>query len=176
MKRTQEMVRCALFAALTAMGAQLALPVGPVPVNLALLPVLMAGMLLPPRTAALSAAVYLAMGAVGLPVFSSMRGGAGHLMGPVGGYVAGYVLCAGLTARLRALGQGSFRRDFAACCAGVAACQAAGMAWFMIVTRAGVAQTLQLTLAPFILPDLAKAALAAWVAPRMRNAIRARYP
>lgn len=175
-RRTQDMVLCALFAALTAAAAQLTLPVGPVPVNLALLPVLASAMLLPPRMAALASAVYLGMGLCGMPVFSGLIGGAGHLAGPSGGYVVGYVPCAWVTARLMPAGQGSLLRRAAAAAAGLALCHAVGLAWFLQVTRMEARQALAVTLLPCLAPDAAKAFLAAWIAPRVKKAIRARFP
>ena len=92
--KTTKLVTCALFAALTAILSQIAIPIGPVPINLATFSVFFAGALLGAKAGALSQLVYLLLGIVGLPVFSMFRGGPGVLLGPTGGYLAGYVLAA----------------------------------------------------------------------------------
>ena len=65
---TKDLVLTALFAALTAVLAQIQLPIGPVPFNLAVFGAFLAGMLLAPAWAAASMGVYMLLGAVGIPV------------------------------------------------------------------------------------------------------------
>lgn len=75
-----------LFSALIIIGAYLKFPLPPVPITLQTLFVLLAGFLGGTRTALASTAIYLLLGAVGLPVFSS-GGGLGALLGPTGGFL-----------------------------------------------------------------------------------------
>ena len=86
-------LRAALLAALTAVLAQLQLPIGPVPFNLAVLGAFLAGMLLRPAWAVCSMCVYMALGVIGIPVFAGFLGGPAVLVGKTGGYVLGYVHC-----------------------------------------------------------------------------------
>src|SRR6185503_16683422 len=79
-----------LFAALTAIGAQIEIPNAPVPYTLQTLFVLLSGALLGPRYGAASMLLYLAAGALGLPVFSSFGFGAARLLGPTGGYLLAF--------------------------------------------------------------------------------------
>ena len=88
---TLQLVLCAVFAALTAVCAQITIPIGAVPISLSLLPPLLCAALLSPRYAVLSMAVYLLMGLCGLPVFSGMSGGPGKLFGVTGGYIIGFI-------------------------------------------------------------------------------------
>ena len=82
------------FALLTVLAAQarIPLPWTPVPVTLQTFTVLLAGAVLGARLGGLSQALYLAAGLAGVPVFAGWTGGAGHLIGPTGGYLAGFVL------------------------------------------------------------------------------------
>ncbi|MBP8856252.1 MAG: biotin transporter BioY, partial [Oscillospiraceae bacterium] len=73
--KTKQLVLSGLLAAFTAVLAQIVLPVGPVPFNLALLGAYLAGMLLPPAAALGSMAVYCVLGAFGVPVFAGFAGG-----------------------------------------------------------------------------------------------------
>ena len=87
-------LRAALLAALTAVLAQVQLPIGPVPFNLAVLGAFLAGMLLRPAWAACAMGVYMALGLIGIPVFAGFVGGPAVLAGKTGGYVLGYVCIA----------------------------------------------------------------------------------
>ena len=84
----------ALFAALTAGGAWISLPIGPVPVVLSNLVAALAGVVLGPRWGFLSVLLYLGLGALGLPVFSGGTGGIGIVTGPTGGFLIGFALSA----------------------------------------------------------------------------------
>lgn len=95
---TKDLVLTALFAALTAVLAQIQLPIGPVPFNLAVFGAFLAGMLLEPAWAAASMGVYMLLGAVGIPVFAGFMGGPAVLLGKTGGYVIGYIFIALATA------------------------------------------------------------------------------
>jgi biotin transport system substrate-specific component len=72
--KTRSMVLAALFAVLTAVGAQVRIPLPLVPVTLQVLFVFLAGVLLPPRAAAASMILYVGMGLLGLPVFAGESG------------------------------------------------------------------------------------------------------
>ena len=87
----KDMVLCALLAAMTGILSQIGIPIGEIPINLALFSVYLAGGLLGSYKGAVSMVVYVMMGAVGLPVFSNFRGGLSVLAGPTGGYILGYL-------------------------------------------------------------------------------------
>ncbi|MEM5948034.1 biotin transporter BioY [Spirochaetia bacterium 38H-sp] len=93
-KKIFAVVSIALFAAFTAVGAQIAIPIGPVPIVLTNLFVLLAGLVLGPYLGAASIALYILAGAIGLPVFSGAKGGLAHIAGPTGGYIIGFLLAA----------------------------------------------------------------------------------
>ena len=93
----------ALMAALVASGAFFSIAIGPVPITFQDLFIALAGFVLGPRYGVYSVALYILAGAAGLPVFSGGKSGLGHLAGPTGGYLAGYVLlafCTGVGSRL----------------------------------------------------------------------------
>jgi biotin transport system substrate-specific component len=88
-------VMVVVFSALVALSARVAIPWWPVPMTLQPLAVLFTGAVLGSRRGALTLLLYLAEGAVGLPVFA---GGAGfvYMLGPTGGYLMSYPVAAGL--------------------------------------------------------------------------------
>jgi biotin transport system substrate-specific component len=163
------MVRVALMAALTAVGAQISLPFGPVPFTLQVPMVILSGLLLGPRYGALAQLVYVMIGAVGAPVFAFFSGGLGVILGPTGGYLMSYPLAAavaGLAARAAA--NAERRRALTACVlAGLAALAiiyACGATWlgFQLQLPAGAA--IAQGILPFVVFDLIKVALAVLVA------------
>src|SRR5215207_7696744 len=88
------MTRVALMAAVTAVAAQITVPIEPVPFTFQVLAVILSGLLLGPRYGALAQAVYVLVGAVGVPVFSGFAGGLGVILGPTGGYLVSYPIAA----------------------------------------------------------------------------------
>lgn len=78
-----------LTIAIMAVSAWVTVPLGPVPFTLQMFAIVFAVAVLKPREAIAAMAGYLILGAVGLPVFSGMRGGLGILAGPTGGFLWG---------------------------------------------------------------------------------------
>ena len=159
--RLHKMVGCALFAALTAVCSQLAIPMPwGVPINLALFAVYMAGTMLGPVWGAASQLVYLLLAAVGVPVMAGMQGGPAVLLGKTGGYVLGYIFAALITALIsKALG----RKFWSLCVAmvvGCAACYVLGTIWFMVLTGLDLPTSLTYCVIPYLPGDVIKIALA----------------
>lgn len=89
---TKQMILAALFAALTAVGAFISIPLGTVPVTLQFLFTALAGVMLGSKLAALSQLVYVVIGLVGAPVFAGGTGGISTAISPTFGYLIGFVL------------------------------------------------------------------------------------
>lgn len=161
-QRVRRLVLCALFAALTAVCSQIAIPMPwGVPINLAVFAACMAGSMLGPVWGTASLAVYLALAAIGVPVLAGFQGGPAALFGKTGGYAVGYLLTALLTGLLaRVLG-----RRFAPLCLAMAvgclACYALGTLWFSFLTHSPVVAALSLCVLPYLPADAVKIALAA---------------
>lgn len=82
------------FAVFTALGAQVEIPNQPVPFTLQTFFVLLSGAFLGARNGFLSQVVYLALGTIGIPVFSGATFGLAKILGPTGGYLLGFPLAA----------------------------------------------------------------------------------
>src|SRR5437588_11781462 len=85
------------FSLLTALAAQIVIPIGPVPITGQTFAVLLTGALLGSRLGAIAMITYLVEGATGLPFFSGGHGGLLHLMGPTGGYLIAFPAAAFIT-------------------------------------------------------------------------------
>ena len=91
-----QLVWTSLMAATIAAGAYIFVPIGPVPVSMQTFFVTLTGFVLGPKRAMLAVGLYLLAGTVGLPVFAGGKSGLGHLFGPTGGFLFGFVAMAGL--------------------------------------------------------------------------------
>jgi len=87
----RRVVIIALFAALIVAGAYISIPIGPVPITLQTLFILLAGLLGGRRIGMAAVAVYLALGAMGLPVFSGGTGGFARFFSPTGGFLISWL-------------------------------------------------------------------------------------
>jgi len=169
--RIRSLILAGLFAGVTAVGAQitLELPFTPVPITLQVFAVLLAGFALGPRLGAMSMAVYLLLGAMGVPVFARFRAGLPVLLGPTGGYLLVFPLAAWVTGRLSS-GRANTLGLSSAGCVGVAVIYLVGTCWLKASTGIEWSAAIGMGALPFIPMDLAKAIWAALVAKTLRRA------
>lgn len=148
-------------AGLTALAAQVSIPLAftPVPLTLQTFAVLLVGASLGTARGAASMLLYLVAGVAGAPVFSGGSAGAG---GASFGYIVGFVLAAALVGRLAERGatRGALRTA-AVMILGNLAIYAVGVPWLMAAVRVDLAKALALGVVPFLIGDLLKVALAA---------------
>lgn len=151
-------------AALTALAAQIQLPMWPVPMTMQTFAVLLVGAALGAKRGALSLSLYLALGAAGLPVFSSAKSLAGVL--PTAGYIIGFVAAAALVGFLASRGFSSTALRVAlSFAAGSLVIYGFGVSGLMITLGLDLATAISVGVIPFLVGDAAKAALAAALLP-----------
>lgn len=176
-KTVNSMVMTALFAALITVGALIPpIPVGALPITLQTLTICITAGLLGAKWGSAAVGLYIALGAIGLPVFTGGQGGIGVLFGATGGYIVGFLA---LTLVIGLFTQ-RFGRKFWSLIVGMAvgmiACYAIGTVWFVAVYTDGDAvtfgQALTMCVLPFILPDALKITLAAVLVSRLGRHIR----
>ena len=177
--RSRAIAFTALSIAIIAVSAWITIPLGPIPFTMQMFAVTFAIIVLEPRQAIAAIAGYLALGAIGVPVFSGMRGGIGVLMGYTGGFLWGYLigvsLAVGLLALLRKRGIDNFATGVAAGVVFTAVAYLCG--WFQYLMLSGVTplEAFAVTVAPFIVVDLVKivaATAAARIVVRAVSAMR----
>ncbi len=165
-------VYASLLAALTAVGAYIAIPIGPVPIVLQNLFILLAGLLLGPKWGSASVAVYLLAGILGLPVFAGGTGGIGRIVGPTGGYLLGFlpaVYLIGLISKKE--GQNAIM-DVVAMIAGTIVIYVCGVVWLKTLTGMTLAKTLAVGMYPFLIGDAIKIAAALPIVRGLRPIIK----
>lgn len=97
--KTRSIIYVALFAALTAVGAFLRIPLPYVPITLQVFFCLLAGILLGSKLGMISQIIYIAVGLSGIPIFT-MGGGPGYVFNPTFGYLAGLIFSAFVVGKL----------------------------------------------------------------------------
>jgi len=158
----------ALLAALTAVGAYIAIPIGPVPIVLQNLFVYLMGLLLGLRWGLAGIGVYLLAGAVGLPVFSGGRGGLGHLIGPTGGYLVGFIPAVAVVGFITEKTRGKLAFGILALILATASIYICGVYWLSTVTNMTFSKALMVGMVPFLPGDLVKIVAALTIAWKMR--------
>lgn len=176
-KNITRLVFVALFAALISAGAFITVPFGPVPIILQNFFTLLSGLVLGPFWGVAAVALFIAAGAIGLPVFANNGSpmGIARIIGPTGGYLAGYLLgalVAGCIAGfLRQESVAAWRIALAAA-AGVLVVYLPGLAWLKITLDLDWKETLIIGFIPFIGGDALKGTAAALLTPRLRKSAR----
>lgn len=164
-----DVVLIAAGAALTAIAAQVQVPLWPVPITGQTLAVLLVGVSLGALRGGLSMVLYAVLGIVGLPVFSDSSSGWGVIAGPTGGYIIGFIFAAVLTGWLAQLSwDRKLLRSFLAFLAGTVVTFAVGLPWLAVsLGNLGLPNdldsVLQAGLYPFIVGGIVKAALGAGI-------------
>ena len=131
--KTRTMILCALFAALTAVGAFFKIPFALAAISLQFLFTAMAGVLLGAGYGALSQAVYVLIGLVGVPIFA-LGGGFSYIFQPTFGFLLGLIPCAYVIGKLakRPL---TFWRTALSMLAGLAVLYAIGVPYMALIAN-----------------------------------------
>lgn len=163
------MIFAALFTALMVVGAQIKVPIGPVPIVLSNMFVLLAGLVLGFRWGLASVGLYLLLGFIGLPIFAS-GGGPSYFAGPTGGYLVGFVPAVAIVGGLPRIGRPHPIKDILALVLASLVLYAIGVPWLRsaiegMTWKAAFANGMT----PFLLGDALKAAAAFAIVTALRQ-------
>jgi biotin transport system substrate-specific component len=172
-----------IFLAIAATGfiaacahISLPLPFTPVPITLQNFAVILVGMVLGPVAGFSALVLYLAEGAMGLPVFTPHSiGGVAHLLGPNAGYLFSYPFAAaiaGWVVRIMQRVTSRFRSGIAAATIATLPIFIAGAAWLSHLLHLSVSATWTLAVAPFLLGEVVKVTAAAGIFSALRRGQR----
>lgn len=177
--KTKDLTRIAMMSAVIAVLSPISIPLaGEVPVSLATFAVMLAGCALGAKGGAASAAIYLALGAIGAPVFAGYRSGLAVLTGVTGGFLFGYIplafICGAVyrTFGRDAHGTGKVLWMTAGMLAGNLVLYAFGVIWFMTVTQYPMSAAMTACVIPFIPGDIAKMVLVNAVIPGVERVLK----
>ena len=157
-----------LFVALCA-HITIPLPFTPVPLTVRNFGVLLVGLLLGSRRGFAALTLYLAEGAMGMPVFSPLDpGGIAHLLGPTGGFLLAYPLVAWVAGYVMEHGHRSFARATISGFLGEAVLFTGGLTWLAVLTHS-VLQAFRWGLYWFLFAEVIKVMMAAGIAARWQR-------
>ena len=175
----------AVSAALITVCSWISIQIGPVPVTLQTLAVLAVLLTTGGRRGTIAVAVYLALGAIGVPVFSGFKGGPAAFAGPTGGFLIGFLAAALVYwlleklvfAKLMTTQKKKIIFGFVNSLIFELIMYTVGVIWFMTVYAAqtgpvGLLTVLSLCVFPFIIPDLIKIAAAVIISSRASGFVR----
>ena len=175
---TTDMAYIAIGAVLIAICSWISIPVV-VPFTLQTFAVFLLIMLLGGMKATISVAVYILVGAVGVPVFAGFGAGIGVLFGKTGGYIIGFLLMGPIFSLMTKLFGKKLLVQIIALVTGLLVCYAFGTAWFMYIYMrdtgdVGIMTVLSWCVFPYIIPDAAKMAVAVLISRKFGGRIRSR--
>ena len=148
----------ALSVCLICICSWIALPIGGAPVTLQTFGVAFCGFLLGARGGVSAVAVYLALGAVGLPVFAGFGGSLAFLFGPTGGFLFGFLLFAFFCGTASRSSSPLF--SFLISTLGLSLCHILGVFWFSYVSGISLLHGFFLSSLPYLPKDLLSVFLA----------------
>lgn len=150
----------ALFALLTGVSAhvRIPLPFTPVPVTMQTFTVLLAGIVLGPSLGAASQALYIMLGAAGLPLFAGGATGLAYLGGPTSGYLMGFVAAAAFVGYIAKRSQKPLALALAVT-TGMGLVYLFGAAWLAWGIGIGLHRAVALGVVPFLAGDAVKAGM-----------------
>lgn len=170
--RTKQMVLIALMTAVTCVLGPLSIPLpfSPVPISLTNFAIFLAIFVLGMKSGTISFIIYLLLGAIGVPVFSSFRGGLLVLAGPTGGYLIGFIFLA----LIMGFALDHFDRKLVptiiGMIIGMAVCYAFGTVWLAKLLSLSFKEGLMMGVIPYLAGDAAKIIIAAIVGPKLYGA------
>lgn len=133
--KTKDMILVSLFTALTAIGAFIKIPVGPAPITLQFLFTALAAILLGSKLGAISQLLYVILGLIGIPIFTS-GGGIFYIFNPTFGYLIGFIIGAYIIGKiLEKSTNPSFLRLFLSCLCGLIIIYALGVPYLYFVLK-----------------------------------------
>ena len=153
---TSTIAMIALMTAVTCILGPLSVPIGPVPISLTNLAIYFTVILLGWKKGTVSYVIYLLIGLVGVPVFSSFSAGPAKLFGPTGGYLIGFIFLAMISGWFIEKFPGKRVMYFVGMVLGTAVCYALGTAWLAYEAEMTFQAALMAGVIPFIIGDIAK--------------------
>lgn len=170
--KTKQMVLIALMTAVTCVLGPLSIPLpfSPVPISLTNFAIFLAIFVLGMENGTISFIIYLLLGAVGVPVFSSFRGGLQVLAGATGGYLIGFIFLA----LIMGFALDHFDRKLVptiiGMIIGMVVCYAFGTVWLAKLLSLSFKEGLMMGVIPYLAGDAAKIIIAAIVGPKLYGA------
>ncbi len=158
---------CGISAALMCVLCPIAIPLNAVPITFATLIIYLIALICDVRTSLLSVMIYIILGCMGLPVFSGFNGGIGHILGPTGGFIIGYIP---LTLCVSHFNRGKTTRIFGSIM-GVISLYIIGCIGYSVYFNEAIITAFTLCVLPFIPGDIIKIVMSLMIYQKVKKII-----
>ena len=154
--KAQKIASTGILAAIICLFAPFSIPAGAVPLSLATFAVYIIACISEPKRATSAVLIYVLLGAAGVPVFSSFRGGFHIIAGATGGYIIGYIPCALIISLLtKKFSDKKFIYPLSMIL-GTLVCYLIGTVWYAVQAEVSFTAALSVCILPFIIGDIIK--------------------
>ncbi len=162
----------ALLAAVLCLLAPLSVPTGAIPVSLASFAIYVIASCVKTKYSVIAVAVYILLGAFGVPVFSAFTGGFHRIAGITGGYIIGYIPCVLIIGLLVNKYESKKFVYPLSMVLGTVLCYFTGTLWYILQTKTSVTAALFTCVIPFIIGDIIKIAVASILSIPLRKRLK----
>ncbi|MFA7636710.1 MAG: biotin transporter BioY [Monoglobales bacterium] len=174
--KTKDLTEISLFTAIIVMCAYITIPYT-IPFTMQTFGIFLAISVLGKNKGSLAILIYLLIGAIGIPVFSGFRGGLGVLLSYTGGYIIGFLAGGYISGLIGEYIGKTYIKQLISMLAGLLVCYIFGSLWFYFVYTnntgsIGIISVLTTCVVPFIIPDIAKIALAVYIGKKVKRFVR----
>lgn len=172
MSSTRTMSKMAVCVAIICISAYLSFPIPftTIPFTFLTLALLLTAFLLTPSQTFIVLIVYVLLGAVGLPVFVGGSGGIGALLSPSGGYLLGFIVAYPISSMLKGH-DAKLLHYFVAGLVSIPITYFFGVAGLCLITKISITQAIIIGALPFIIGDIVKNFLAAYIGSHLQKVL-----
>lgn len=169
---TYELVLIGIFSALFCIIGPINIPIGPIPLSLMSFILFLSIYLIGYKLATFSYLIYILIGFMGLPVFTGFSGGFSKLISPTGGYIVGFIFTSIISGYLLAKTNNRLL-SILYMLIGTAILYFFGTIWFSVISENRyIIEILKICVTPFILVDLVKILIVAFIAPMLQKKLK----
>lgn len=171
---TKELVVSSLFSSITAILAQISIPLLEISFTMQIFAASLCGLVLGKRLGFISQIIYILLGTIGLPVFTHFRGGIGMLLGPTGGFILSFPMIAFVVGYFSEKFKSTLGIMFGMI-SSLLISYTIGALQFCLVTNSNFIKGLTVCVLPFIIVDIIKLSLAMLVGKSISKRINLEY-
>ena len=168
----KEMSIVAIFTALTAVMAQISvpLPFSPVPITFQVFAVFLCAIILDSRLATTSQIIYVLLGAIGIPVFANFSGGLPYIVGPTGGFIISFPIIAFIASKTSE-NKNSLLVKILGLITSLMVCYSIGVIQLSFITKMSISKSIMIAVVPFIALDVIKISIAYILGVKIKTAL-----
>lgn len=163
-KTLRKIIKIAIFASMLAVMSPWSINISIIPITFALFAIYLIGAVTKGFDGLFATMIYIVLGIIGLPIFSSFRSGISVIVGPTGGYIVGYLPCILCVSLITSINKKKIFLYPLSMIIGTFFCYLLGTIWYVILTENSIGYAISVCVLPFILGDMIKIIVASIVA------------